>query len=107
MKIWNRKPRALAAALLCSAAMHAALPDAVAPRAEAAEAIEEVVVTGTRGQPRSAMDSAVPVDAFSSDTIGTVSHSDTNDILQALTSSGCLRSGPLVQGVNSLRMLRC
>lgn len=54
--------------------------------AESAD-IEEVVVTGLRGQPRTAADSAVPIDVFSLESINAVSFQDTNDILQTLIPS--------------------
>ncbi|MBT3900829.1 MAG: hypothetical protein HOF32_19240, partial [Gammaproteobacteria bacterium] len=49
--------------------------------------MEEVVITGFRGKPRSSMDSAVPIDTFSAEQIGSVSHADTVDILQTLVPS--------------------
>jgi iron complex outermembrane receptor protein len=55
--------------------------------AESAGIIEELVVTGLRGQPRTAADSAVPIDVFSLESIESVSFQDTNDILQTLIPS--------------------
>lgn len=53
----------------------------------AQEAIEEVVVTGSRGRPRTVTDSPVPVDVFSTTDIEAVSYTDTNNILQTLIPS--------------------
>lgn len=49
--------------------------------------IEQVVVTGTRGQPRTVSDSPVPIDVFNVDDITQISLTDTNDILQTLVPS--------------------
>ena len=51
------------------------------------EEIEQIVVTGTRGQPRTVADSPVPIDVFSAEDIQQVSLTDTNDILQTLVPS--------------------
>jgi len=53
----------------------------------AEESIEEVVVTGSRGRPRTVIDSPVPVDVFSESDIEAVSYTDTNNILQTLIPS--------------------
>jgi len=52
-----------------------------------ADAIEEVVVTGSRGRPRTVIDSPVPVDVFGESDIEAVSYTDTNNILQTLIPS--------------------
>lgn len=49
--------------------------------------VDEVVVTGARGRPRTVAESPVPIDAFSAEDIEAVSHSDTNDLLQTLIPS--------------------
>jgi iron complex outermembrane receptor protein len=66
-------------------------------------AIEEVVVTGVRGKPRTVMDSAVPVDVFSSSEIEAVSHSDTHDILQTLVPSYNVGRQPISDGSTFIR----
>lgn len=58
-----------------------------APAVAADGEIEEVTVTGLRGKPRSAVDSAVAVDVFSLEALESVSFQDTNDILQTLIPS--------------------
>lgn len=66
-------------------------------------AIEEVVVTGTRGKPRSVMDSAVPIDVFTSEAINSVSYADTNDILQTLVPSYNVARQPISDGATFIR----
>lgn len=65
--------------------------------------LEEVVVTGTRGQPRSAADSAVPVDVFSSEDIESVSYTDTHNILQTLVPSYNVGREPISDGSTFIR----
>lgn len=67
------------------------------------EVIEEVVVTGTRGKPRSVMESAVPVDVIGADEIETVSYSDTHDILQTLVPSYNVGRQPISDGATFIR----
>jgi len=75
-------------ALSLSIALSLIVGVGVAQPASAASAqIEEVVVTGLRGEPRTAADSAVPIDVFSLESIESVSFQDTNDILQTLIPS--------------------
>jgi len=66
-------------------------------------AIEEVVVTGTRGKPRSVMDSAVPIDVFTSEAIDSVSYADTHDILQTLVPSYNVARQPISDGATFIR----
>ena len=54
---------------------------------DSADRVEQVIVTGTRGRPRTVADSPVPIDVFSADDIGQISLTDTNDILQTLVPS--------------------
>ena len=65
--------------------------------------MEEVVITGFRGKPRSAMDSAVPIDTFSAEQIGSVSHADTVDILQTLVPSFNVGRQPISDGASFIR----
>lgn len=55
--------------------------------AEEAAEIEQVIVTGSRGRPRTVSDSPVPIDVFSAQDIEAISFTDTNDILQTLVPS--------------------
>jgi iron complex outermembrane receptor protein len=67
------------------------------------EEIEEIVTTGTRGRPRTAIDSAVPVDTFSADQISAVSHTDTVDIMQTLVPSYTASRQPISDGATFIR----
>ncbi|MDA1372132.1 MAG: TonB-dependent receptor [Proteobacteria bacterium] len=53
--------------------------------------IEQIVVTGSRGRPRTVSDSPVPIDVFSTADIEAVSYTDTNDILRTLVPSFSVR----------------
>ena len=59
----------------------------VALAQENAADIEEVVVTGSRGRPRTVSDSPVPIDVFSAADIEAISYTDTNDIIKTLVPS--------------------
>ena len=65
--------------------------------------IEEIITTGVRGRPRTAVDSAVPVDTFSADQIEAVSHTDTVDILQTLVPSYNVSRQPISDGATFIR----
>ena len=67
------------------------------------EEIEEIIVSGFRGTPRTAVDSAVPIDSFNSDQIEQVSHTDTIDILQALVPSFNVGREPISDGSSFIR----
>jgi iron complex outermembrane recepter protein len=55
------------------------------------EVVEEVVVTGLRGQPRTVTDSPVPVDVFGGEEIERSSQTDTLNVLQTLVPSFSVR----------------
>ena len=65
--------------------------------------LEEVIVTGIRGKPRTVSDSPVPVDVFSSADIDAVSHTDTNNILQTLVPSYNVSRQPISDGATFIR----
>lgn len=65
--------------------------------------LEEVVVTGARGKPRSAVDSAVPIDVFREDDIRNVSYTDTHNILQTLVPSYNVARQPISDGATFIR----
>jgi len=67
------------------------------------EAIEEIVVSGLRGKPRSSVDSAVPIDTFDASAIGAVSHSDLQDVLQTLIPSYNVGRQPISDGASFIR----
>jgi iron complex outermembrane receptor protein len=65
--------------------------------------IEEIVVSGLRGKPRSAVDSAVPVDTFDVDAIENVAHNDVQNILQTLVPSYNVARQPISDGASFIR----
>jgi len=67
------------------------------------EAIEEIITTGLRGKPRSAVDSAVPIDTFDASSIEAVAHTDTQDILQTLVPSYNVSRQPISDGSSFIR----
>ncbi len=79
----------------------AALPAGAQQGAD--EEIEEIIVSGFRGTPRSAVDSAVPIDSFNSDQIERVAHTDTIDILQTLVPSFNVSRQPISDGSSFIR----
>ena len=97
--------RKLTRFLLPVSALALALPglSAQAQAQGAEEEIEEIVVSGLRGKPRSAVDSAVPIDTFNADSIEAVSHTDTVDILQTLVPSYNVSRQPISDGSTFIR----
>jgi len=67
------------------------------------EAIEEIVVSGLRGKPRSSVDSAVPIDTFDAAAIEAVSHTDLQDVLQTLIPSYNVSRQPISDGSSFIR----
>ena len=67
------------------------------------EAVEEIIVSGFRGEARSSVDSAVPIDIFDAEQILSVSHSDTVDILQTLVPSYNVSRQPISDGASFIR----
>ncbi|WP_309646666.1 TonB-dependent receptor domain-containing protein [Phenylobacterium sp.] len=68
-----------------------------------AQMVDEVIVTGSRAAPRTALESAVPVDSFSAAEIEAVSHSDTMDLLKTLVPSYSLAREPISDGATFIR----
>jgi iron complex outermembrane receptor protein len=64
---------------------------------------EQIVVTGSRGAPRSLADSPVPVDVFSESDLVSVPFADTNDILKTLVPSYSLTRQPISDGASFIR----
>jgi iron complex outermembrane receptor protein len=75
----------------------------VAVAQQGADEIEEIITTGLRGKPRSATDSAVPIDTFDTGSIEAVSHTDTQDILQTLVPSYNVGREPISDGSSFIR----
>ncbi|NDH42131.1 MAG: TonB-dependent receptor, partial [Gammaproteobacteria bacterium] len=69
----------------------------------AEEAVEEVVVTGLRGKPRTATDSPVPVDVFNAEAIEGASNPDMDDLMQTLVPSYNVARQPISDGASFIR----
>ncbi|MEE4277805.1 MAG: TonB-dependent receptor, partial [Halieaceae bacterium] len=81
----------------------AAATSAPAVLAQGAGEIEEVVITGLRGKPRSAVDSPVAVDVFNAEAIEASSFQDTTDVLQSLIPSYGVSRVPVADGLTFIR----
>jgi iron complex outermembrane receptor protein len=104
----NKLSRTIKTALItCSlgsvvlSSAHAA--EEVAEDALDTSSVEKIVVTGSRGAPRSVTDSPVPVDVFSEGDISAVPFTDTNDILKTLVPSYSLERQPISDGASFIR----
>ena len=99
MKYKNLRGTALALSILIP--LLGLLP--VAAQAQDGASIEEVIVTGARGQPRTVQDSPVPVDVFNSDDLDAVAFTDTNDVLMTLVPSYSVSRQPISDGGTFIR----
>jgi iron complex outermembrane receptor protein len=101
----NVKMRKLTSLLLSASALTLGLSgfSAVAQAQGSDDEIEEIVVSGLRGKPRSAVDSAVPVDTFDASQIQAVAATDTQDILQTLVPSYNVGRQPISDGASFIR----
>ncbi len=79
--------KVLSRILALAAAAAIAMPATVLAQEGAEEAIEEVVVTGTRSKPRSAADSPVPIDSFGEDQLAMQPVGDMTESLKNLVPS--------------------
>ncbi|MDD9888837.1 MAG: TonB-dependent receptor [Gammaproteobacteria bacterium] len=70
---------------------------------EADGQLEEIVITGARGRPRTVADSPVPIDVFNEDDLRSISYTDTNDILKTLVPSFTLGRQPISDGASFIR----
>jgi iron complex outermembrane receptor protein len=97
---FRKHPKHLLAVAIISAGTIAA----TAPAALAQEAgIEEVVVTGLRGKPRTVTDAPVAIDTFDTETLEAVSFVETGDILQSLVPSFQNPRSPISDGATFIR----
>ncbi|MGY0594780.1 MAG: TonB-dependent receptor plug domain-containing protein, partial [Paraglaciecola chathamensis] len=103
----NKLSKAIKTGLVTCAMSSVAISSAIAQETqtpdEAAAAYEKVVITGSRGAPRSLADSPVPVDVLSEDDLAAVPFSDTNDILKTLVPSYSLQRQPISDGASFIR----
>jgi len=74
-----------------------------APAVFAQESIEEVIVTGLRGAPRTVTDAPVAIDTFDTETIEAVSFVETGDIIQSLVPSFQNPRSPIADGATFIR----
>lgn len=65
--------------------------------------IEETLLIGTRGKPRTVTDSPVAVDVFNAEALRRVSYADTNDILQTLVPSYSVGRQAIADGGTFIR----
>ncbi len=65
--------------------------------------IEEVVVTGVRGKPRTVQASPVPIDVFDQETIESVNVTSMNDIIRTLVPSFDIARQPISDGATFVR----
>ena len=92
---------ALLAALLFTAI---AAESAPAPGDQPAADYDELVIAvGTRGEPRSRVDSAVPVDAFGQEDIESVHSSDLTDMVKTVVPSFSVDRQPISDGASFIR----
>ena len=63
----------------------------------------KVLVTGSRGNPRTAFESPVPIDVFTSETIEGVAHIDTHDVMMTLLPSYQVNRFPISDGETFVR----
>ena len=75
----------------------------VALAQEDAADLEEIIVTGARGRPRTVSDSPVPVDVFDAADIEAISYTDTNDIIKTLVPSFNISRQPISDGASFIR----
>ena len=88
-------PRALRKLAACASLLaFIATPGGVGAAAADNAAIEEVVVIGTRGAPRSVEDSSVPVDTISSEDFENQGGSDMTNLIRALVPSFHVSDNP-------------
>ena len=71
--------------------------------AELAGYVEEVVSIGTRGEPRTIVDSAVPVDVFGPEEIESVNSSDLLDVVKTVVPSFNVDRQPISDGASFIR----
>ena len=94
----------VAAAALLAAQLPANAQDAAPGGNAAAPAyLEEVVVVGTRGVPRTVVESAVPVDVFTAQDIESVNSSDLLEAVKTIVPSFYVDRTPVADGASFIR----
>ena len=106
LKLQGAAIPALRSAAVKFLALSVAVPAAalsLSASAQEASEIEEVVITGVRGKPRTVQDSPVPVDVFSSEDLENVEFTDMNDIVRTLVPTYTLSRQPISDGATFIR----
>ncbi len=102
MKFHHRLPGIpLAAAFALAGGIYSPLH--AQPSGQEAGQLEEIIVTGARGRPRTVSDSPVPVDVFTAEDIESIAHADTNDIIKTLVPSYNITRQPISDGATFIR----
>lgn len=101
----NRTPKlcTLSSALVLLGSMAAVAPGAYAQQGGAAPELEEVVVVGSRAAPRTALDSAAPVDVFSAQDFQDQGTSDINDLMRNLVPTFNVQAQDINDGSSLVR----
>lgn len=98
---FRKKPTSLITAAVIAAGSFSGT--ALAQDDPAASSLEEIIITGARGRPRTVSDSPVPVDVFDASAIEAVSYTDTANILQTLVPSYNVDRAPISDGGTFVR----
>ena len=93
---WKALGLSLIPALMMSSGM-------LAISASAEDVVEEVVVTGSRGKPRTVEDSPFAVDVFSQSEIEEAGFTDSNEVLKTLVPSFSIARQPISDGATMIR----
>ncbi len=99
----NKAARFLSPAIALALMAPAVYAPAALAQEDAADDLEEIIVTGARGRPRTVSDSPVPVDVFGADDIEAISYTDTNDIIKTLVPSFNIARQPISDGATFIR----
>ena len=98
----NKMARVLSPAIALAILAPAVYAPVALAQDDAAD-LEEIIVTGSRGRPRTVSDSPVPVDVFSAADIEAISYTDTNDIIKTLVPSFNISRQPISDGASFIR----
>ena len=98
----NKMARVLSPAIALAILAPAVYAPVALAQQDAAD-LEEIIVTGSRGRPRTVSDSPVPVDVFSAADIEAISYTDTNDIIKTLVPSFNIGRNPISDGASFIR----
>lgn len=99
MKFRKHPKHLLAIAIISAGGIAGTAPVVLAQEAD----IEEVIVTGLRGRPRTAVDAPVAIDTFDSETLEAVSFVETGDVIQSLVPSFQNPRSPISDGATFVR----